>query len=161
MKSGRLSSEREGKGETMSSPEDEAVTLLERKKQAYDEFLAATVLLRQALESDDMADVFRFIESREALITQIVELDRRFNRQQQSVPSRHDPATLRRTAMISADLGERLREITSANQACDAIAAGRCEILRKDLAIMRQNEDGLHVYAAKAQGTPKFLSVRT
>ncbi|MBA4397181.1 MAG: hypothetical protein C0394_07350 [Syntrophus sp. (in: bacteria)] len=145
----------------MSSHVDEALTLLEQKKQAYDEFLAATKLLRQALESDDMADVFRFIERREALITQIVELDRRRNHHLQSVTYRHDAAILRRTAIISAELGERLREIISANQACDAVAAGRYEILRKDLAIMRQNEDGRHVYAGNAQGSPKFLSVRT
>jgi hypothetical protein len=157
----RLSPEREGKIEAMDSPIDEPYTILEQKLQAYDAFHAATGLLKQALESDDMTAVCRFIKSREALIAHIDGLDRRFNHQQQSVLSRHDPAIMRRRAKISADLGERLKEILSANQACDAIAAGRCEVLKRDLATIRKNEDGLHVYAGKAQGTPKFLSIRT
>lgn len=145
----------------MSSPIDETGAILEQKLQACDEFLSATALLRQALEGDDLEEVFRFIQSREALIAQIDALDRLFNHQKQSVLSRHDPDALRRTAEISAEITERLREILSANQACAAIAAGRREVLKKDLAAMQQNEEGLHVYAGKAQGSPKFLSVRT
>jgi len=145
----------------MVSHTEEINAILERKKLAYDAFVSATALLRQALEGDDIEEVFRFIENREALIAQIDELDRRLKRQQQSVLSRHDPAILQRRAEISAELNEMLKEILSANQACDVIASGRCEVLKKDLAAMRQNEDGLHVYAGKAQGAPKFLSVRT
>jgi hypothetical protein len=151
----------EGKAEAMSSPIDEQYAILEQKLQAYDEFHAATGLLKQALESDEMTTVGRVIKRREAIIAHIDGLDRRLNRQQQSGLSRQDPAMLRRLTKMSADLGERLKQILSANQACDAVAAGRCEVLKKDLAAIRQNEDGLQVYFRKTQGAPKFLSVKT
>jgi hypothetical protein len=62
---------------------------------------------------------------------------------------------------MSEKLSERLKKIISANQECNTVAASRCEALKKEMATIHQSEEGLHVYAGKTQGIPKFLSVLT
>lgn len=161
MISGRRHPSGERNAETMNSFEEVVCATLEKKLLTYKAFHTATELLQQALEGEEMTTACRLIDRREALMTDIDGLDRRLRDQRRLILSRGDPALVGKMARLSADLDETLKQILSANQACDAIAAGRCEALRKDLAAIRRHGGGLHAYAHKATGRPKFLNVKT
>lgn len=145
----------------MTSPSDELYAILVRKGKAFDEFLSATGLLQHALESDDLAAVNRFIRRREELMLAVDEIDCLINRSAQKVRPDQDQVFSQRMTKMSEALHEKLRRMVSANQKCDAIATSRCEGLKKELAAVYKNEEGLHVYGAKTQGAPKFMDIRT
>lgn len=145
----------------MTSCPAEIAAILGKKREAYDEFLCDTRRLRSALERDEAAEVHEVIERRQELIRTIEGLDRQVRRLQQSVPPDQKTSVVRITATIAQALGETLKEIISANQQCDAVAAGRREKARQDLTVVRRQEDGLQGYAPKRQRIPKFLNVQT
>lgn len=159
--SGRRHPVRERNAETMNGPGEAICAALEQKLLAYKAFHTATELLQQALENDEMETAAHLIGRREALMAGVDGLDRRLKDQRRLILSRCDPALVGKMARLSADLDEALKRILSANQACDAVAAGRCEALRKDLAAIRRQGGGLHAYVHKATGRPKFLNVKT
>ena len=143
------------------SRSDEIKRILERKSDAYAEFLSATLLLKNALEAEEMAAVNRLIERRAGLIGEVDGLDREIVRCRKAGPHDQTGETVRRTAAVSADLGEKLRQILSANRDCDAVAADRLSLLRKELLSISEKEEGLHGYIRHLEQTPKFLNVRT
>lgn len=142
------------------SRSDEIKRILERKSDAYAEFLSATLLLKKALEAEDMAAVNRLIERRAGLIGVVDGLDREIVRCRKAGPYDQTGETVRRTAAISADLGEKLRQILSADQDCHAIAADRLSLLRQELLIIHEKEEGFHGYIRHVEQIPKFLNVR-
>jgi tetrahydromethanopterin S-methyltransferase subunit A len=142
------------------SPSDEINAMLIRKEKAVGEFLSATKLLQQALESDDQAAVTRSIKRREELMPVIDEIDHRISLCRQKDEVDRDPLVVQQVAKTTENLSEKLKKIVSANQQCHTLAASRCEALKKEMATIHQSEEGLHVYAGKTQGIPKFLSVR-
>lgn len=141
----------------MINPSDEIYTMLVRKRKVFDEFLSVTGLLRHALEDEDLVAVNRLIERRDELIPIIDDINNNIRQGQADRGSFVDE----RMREVSECLYERLMQITAVNQECNTIAASRCEDLKKEMATVHQNEEGLHVYAGKTQGIPKFLSVRT
>jgi hypothetical protein len=145
----------------MTSPSDDIYTRLIQKSKAVDEFLSATKHLQHALESDDLAAVTQSIKCREELMPVIDEIDHRISVCRQKDKPDRDPLLVQQAVKISENLSEKLKKIISANQECNTIAAIRCEALKKEMATIHQSEEGLHVYAGKTQGIPKFLSVRT
>jgi hypothetical protein len=140
---------------------DEINGMLVQKGKAVDEFLSATKHLQHALESDDLAAVTQSIKRREELMPVIDEIDQRISLCRQKDKPDRDPLLVQQVVKMSEKLSGRLKEIISANQECNTIAASRCEALNKEMATVHQSEEGLHVYAGRTQGMPKFLSVRT
>lgn len=143
------------------SRSDEITPAMERKSDAYAEFLSATLLLKKALETEEMAAVTRLIERRAELILVVDALDREIVHGQKIGPCDRNGEGVRKTAVLSADLGGKLRQILSTNQDCRAIAADRLSLLQKELQHIHEKEDGLHGYLRPAQPMPKFLNVRT
>ncbi|MCL5807306.1 MAG: flagellar protein FlgN [Deltaproteobacteria bacterium] len=144
-----------------ASPAEEIFAMLVEKGKAYDEFLSVTELLKNAIETEEMEEVDRFIKCREELIGEIDGLDRRISRYQHSIPLDQRSAIFQRVASMSDDLGGKLRQINSTNQVCTAIAARSCEALRNDLTVINQQRQGIQGYVDKTQRIPKFLSVRS
>lgn len=143
------------------SRSDEINLILERKSDAYASFLSATLLLKKALEAEDMASVTRLIERRAALIGEVDRLDREMVHCRKAGPYEKTGETVRKTPAVSADPSEKLRQILSVDQACRAVAADRLSELRKELLSLRQTEEGLHGYIRHVEQLPKFLNVRS
>lgn len=136
-------------------------SILERKSDAYAEFLSATLLLKKALEAEEMAAVTQLIERRAALIAVVDGLDREVIRSQKVGPSDPTGETVRKTAAVSADLGEKLRQILSANRDCRTVAAERLSVLGKELRDLQGKKEGIHGYTRPVKQIPKFLNVQT
>jgi hypothetical protein len=132
--------------------------ILEKKRAAYGEFLSATLLLKKALEMEETLAVNGLIERRAELTRMVDELDQEIIRCQKTGVERE---IVTRTAAISADLTEKLRQIISANRDCDAAASGRLSVLRKELMIIHEQEKGLRGYTGRGQQVPRFLNVST
>jgi len=143
------------------SRSDEITRIMERKSDAFGEFLSATLFLKKALEAEEMAAVTRLIERRAELIGVVDGLDREMVRCRKAGPTDQTREIVRETAAISADLSEKLRQILSANQDCHAIGADRLSVLRKELLIVHEKEEGLHGYIRHVEQISKFLNVRT
>lgn len=131
--------------------------ILEKKVTACEDFLSATLLLKRALETEAMPTVDHLIGRRQELIRVIDGLDRLIGHYRHTGPSDKN----QRIAGLSADLRRVLKQIMSANHGCDAIAAGRCEGLGKDIMNIRRQEEGLHGYSPAQEKTQKFLNIRT
>jgi len=134
---------------------------LERKLKVYGEFLEATLLLQEALEKEEMAAVAQLLTRREELIMDIDGLDRRINRYRQEGLFDRSSEITQRMGKLPEEIGRALKQIVSANQACDTIAASRCEATRKELMILSQEGKCLRGYAHKTEQIPKFLNLHT
>ncbi|MHB8770839.1 MAG: hypothetical protein ACYC7J_07585 [Syntrophales bacterium] len=145
----------------MTRHREEIAAILVRKLRAYEEFQAVTGLLRTALESEETATVDRCVECREELMRQIEGLDRRIDHQRRSAPADQRRAIDGLLTDMSGKLGEKLKEIITADHDCSAFAAARCEEMRKELAAVRHQKEGFHGYASQSSRPPKFLNVRT
>jgi hypothetical protein len=143
------------------SPSDDIYAILIQKRKAFDEFESITGLLRHALESEDLTAVNRFIERRDELIPIIDEIDCHIRGYRQKDQPDQGPVLDQGMTEMSERFYERLMQIISINQECNAIAASLCDVLKKKMATVHKNEEGLHVYAAKTQGIPKFLNIHT
>jgi hypothetical protein len=144
-----------------ANPTDEIYAILLQKSMAIDEFLSATGLLQHALESDDLIAVEQFIKRRDELMAAIDEIDRLISRCRQENQRVQSQVIIRRVTEMSENLCGKLKQIISVNQACRTIASSRREVLKKELAAVYKHGKGLHVYAAKAQGLPRFLNIHT
>jgi hypothetical protein len=139
---------------------DKVSQILERKSDAYAEFLSATILLKDALETEDMAVAVRLIEQRAAVISVVNDLDREIVRCQKTGLYNEIGEAVRITTAMSEELSEKLRQILSANRDCNAVAVERLSLLRKELLIIHEKEEGIRGYSQVEQ-IPKFLNVRT
>ena len=144
-----------------ANPADEIYSMLLQKSKAIDEFLSTTVHLQHALESDDLITVEQFIKRRDELMVAIDEIDRLISRCRQENQRVLGHGIIQRVMVMSENLCGKLRQIISVDQACRTIAASRCEVLKKELAAVYTHGEGLHIYAAKTQGLPRFLNIHT
>lgn len=142
------------------SRSDEIKRILERKSDAYSDFLSATLLLKKALEAEEMAAVTPLIERRTALIGVVDGLDREMARCQKSGPYDQTGEAVRRTAALSGDLGEKLQQILTADQECHAVATDRLSLLHEELLNINDKKEGIHGYVRNVKQNPKFLNVR-
>jgi hypothetical protein len=136
----------------MANPLNDIDHVLEQKLKACEDFLSATLLLKEALETEEMTAVDHLIGRRQELIRVIDGMDRRIGH--------YRPDKNKRSVILSEDLKRVLKQIMSANHDCDAIAAGRCEGLRKDLISIRRKEEGFHEYSRSKEKTQKFLNIQ-
>jgi hypothetical protein len=141
----------------MTNHTNELDHVLEKKVEACEAFLSATLLLKAALEAEEMSVVDHLIERRHELIGVIDDVDRRVGHCRHAGP----PEENQRVLILSADLNRVLKQIMSANRDCEAVASGKREDARKELTINRHREEGLMGYALKTNRAPKFLNVRT
>lgn len=141
--------------------QDEIVTILTQKLRACDDFLTVTLNLKKAFEDDEVSAATDIIKRREDLIGLINDLDHRIARYRQADAFDENAAATGEIAIIAKTLHKRLRQIDSTNRECEMIAAGRYGELRKEMAIINRNEDGLQGYAPHRQRIPKFLNIRT
>jgi len=141
----------------MTNHPNDMYHVLEKKVKACEDFLSATLLLKEALETEEMTAVNHLIGHRQELIRVIDGMDRRLGDYRHTVP----PDKNRRIVILSEDLKRILKKIMSANHDCDAIAAGRCEGLKNEMISINQKEEGLQGYVRGTQRMPKFLNIRT
>lgn len=129
--------------------------ILEQKLKACKDFFLATNLLKQALETEGMVSVDSLIRRRGELMQTIDSLDRRIIRFRRQYPLNHTHAI----AKLFRELEGILKQIIFANQSCVSVAAGKCEGLKKDMAIVRQTGAGIHGYSRGTQRVQKFLDI--
>jgi hypothetical protein len=134
---------------------------LQQKLESYEDFLSATLLLKKALETEEMTAVNHLIERREELIGIIDGLDRRFSRHLQTLGSDHGPVISERMSKMSEGLSKTLERILSADQDCGILVAGKCDAMRKELNVIRHKKEGLQGYAPKTGRMVQFLDTRT
>jgi len=134
---------------------------LREKSKAYAEFLSATLLLREALEAEEMKTVGRLLEKREEVVSRINEQDRLLDLYRRALPPDVVSALSTRLSGITEDLGRTLKKIIAANQDCNIIAASRRDTIKKELQMIRQEEKGHQGYAPKMKRTPQFLNIET
>jgi hypothetical protein len=140
---------------------EELSAVLRQKLKAYEEFQSVTGLLQTALESDEMNEVLRCIKRREELMRDIEGLDLCIARHGRLAPPDQRQAINRLLADSSGKLGEKLERIFMADRDCTAIAARKHEEMRRELAVIRHQREGVHGYALKSDRAPRFLNVRT
>jgi hypothetical protein len=141
----------------MTNQPNDMGDMLEYKVKVCKDFLSATLLLKEALEKEEMTRVNQLIKRRDGLIRIVEGMDHKIDRGRRSGSSDHKA----RTARLLEDLRGVLRQIISANRQCDLIAADRCENMKKDLTIIQRKKEGLHGYNCGRQQLPKFFNVRT
>ncbi len=141
----------------MTSHPHDMGQILEEKVRACEEFLSATLLLKTALETEEMTAVDRLMERRQELIGIIDGIDRRMSTAGQGGA----PAPDRRTATRSEEIKGILRQILSVNRDCDAIASDRCGALREAMVSINRQEEGLQGYARGTKRKPTFLNIQT
>lgn len=130
--------------------------MLEKKVKACEDFLSVTMLLKEALENEEMTAVNQLIKRREELIRLIDGLGSRSGRDRQAGLL----GKSRRATELVKVLHRVLLRIISANRECDAIAAGRCDGLKKELTILHRKEEGLQGYARGVQRPSRFFDAR-
>jgi hypothetical protein len=140
---------------------DDIHLILKRKNDACAEFLSATILLKKALEAEEMAAVAGLIERRAALIKVVAGLDREIAHCQKTDLNDRIREIGPGTANIFADLSEKFRQIRSSNRDCEIVAADRLLLLRKELQIIHEKEEGLCGYNSHVERIPRFLNIRT
>jgi hypothetical protein len=131
--------------------------ILDKKIHVCEDFLSATLLLKEALETEEMTAVDHLIGRRQELMRVIDDVDRRLGQYRHTDP----PHESRQMLMLAEDLKRIFEQIMSANRACEAVASGKCEDTRKELVMVRQREGGLTGYAPQMNRVPKFFNVRT
>ena len=128
---------------------------------AYDAFLEATLRLQQALENDEPAAVERLLACREGLMRDIDGMNRLIGRRNRGGQGVRGGAPAGPGEKLPAQILKRLHQIIAANQACDAVAARRCEETRQELTALRQAAKGFQGYGQRPGQLPKFLDVQT
>jgi hypothetical protein len=141
----------------MTTHTNELSNLLERKVTACQDFLSATMLLKAALETEEMTDLDCLIGKRQKLIRIMDDMDRRIEHHRDRIP----PDQSRQLGMVSEKLKRLLKQMISVNQDCDALAVGRCNGLREEIMDIRRMGTGIHVYGHANEKTQKFLNIRT
>lgn len=147
--------------DAVSGNNDARIATLEKKLKACDDFLASTLQLKEALEKEEMRAVAELLKRRVGLIATIDEMDRRIARYARPATSSRSAAAAGATREIMAQLNDRLGRIAIVNQECEALAAGRRQELRNELATVSREAEGLRGYAKRGGKPPKFLNIRT
>ena len=129
--------------------------VLENKLRAYADFLAATALLKNAFEAEDMVKVEQFTQQRENIINYVNGLDNQIKR------SHRDNGGGEKRSVITEALNKILQRMIEANRNCEAIATLKCDLAKRELATVHHKEKVISGYANKTRGIPKFLDVRT
>lgn len=129
--------------------------VLENKLRAYADFLAATVLLKNAFEAEDMAEVEQLTRQRATIINYVNGLDHQIKR------SQRDNGGGKKRSVITDALSKVLQKIIAANRNCEAVATLKCDLAKRDLTTVHHKEKLISGYANKTRGIPKFLDVRT
>ena len=119
--------------------------------QTYREFLAATLLLKEALGKEETAQITRLLADRDNLAGKVDSLDHKLVGYEGGG----------RQTKTAADMAELLRCIAVVNKDCEALAAGKCAVLKKDIAMVHQQKEGWHGYTAPGKNAPFFLSINT
>ena len=145
----------------VTNQNDTKIATLEQKLQLCDDFLTATLSLKKAIENHETQAMTDIIKRRELLIATIDGLDRRMTRYARAGSVDRRSAIVRQMDKITGELNVRLKQIVSANQQCEAIAAGRCEELRNEMININRKEELIQGYARGTQRMPKFLNIRT
>jgi hypothetical protein len=144
----------------MTNPMKDRDAALQCKLRSYEDFLSATLLLKEALENEAFTEVNRLIKRREALIGAMDDLDQRVKLSAPAVSThRSDWADGQRTAMLEVMKGT-LRRILAANRECEALAAGKCESLKGTLKATHHAREGVQGYAPKMGRTDQFLNMK-
>jgi hypothetical protein len=128
---------------------------LGNKLKAYTEFLAATMQLRDAFETEDMTKVEQLTQQREKMIRHINGLDHQMNQ------SNRNDGGGEKGDVISEALKKVLKKIIAANKDCEAVATLKCDLAKRELTTVHHKEKVISGYANKTRGIPKFLDVRT
>jgi hypothetical protein len=117
---------------------------------AYEEFLQATILLSEALQQGEMAQVKRLLEEREQLVFTVDHLAQLLIRGEGGDAS-----------FPSADATKLLGCIATVNRECEKLAHCHCARLAHDVEIANQTCDGMHGYAVKRNLKDVFLNINT
>lgn len=141
----------------MTNQPNDMHLILEKKVKACENFLSSTLLLKEALETEEMTAVDNLIGHRQKLIRVIDSMDQLIRHYRHAGP----PDKNQRMVVLSEHLKRILKQITSANHDCDAIAAGKCDGLRKDIINIRGKKEGIHGYSRSKEQTQKFLNIQT
>jgi hypothetical protein len=128
--------------------------VLEKKLRTYSDFLAVTMLLRNAFEAEDMDQVKQLTQQREAMIRFVNGLDRQMSQ------SKRDDGGGKKRVVITDALNKILQKIVAANKDCEAVATLKCDLAKKDLTTVHHKEKVISGYANKTRGIPKFLDLR-
>jgi hypothetical protein len=141
----------------MTNHTNELSNLLEGKVTVCQDFLSATLLLKTALETEEMTNVGCLIGQRQELIRIMDDIDRQIEHYRPRIP----PDQSRQLGMVSEKLKRLLKQIISVNQDCDALAMGRCNGLREEIMNTRRMGTGIQVYGHANEKPQKFLNIRT
>lgn len=143
---------------SMNAKPDTLPSILEQKLAAFEEFLSATVLLKEHLLSEDMSRIDSVIGHRQGLIHHIDDLDNRIKN-----VTAH-PGTNRQIEALSTALEETITKIIKLNEECAAISTNRRDELEKELTGISNGRLALQGYAGGTRNkginrTPRFLNV--
>lgn len=131
--------------------------ILEKKVKACEDFLSATLLIKDALGTEEMAEADHLIGHRQELIRVIDEMNQRIEYSWHSDPLEKNQRVVR----YSEDLKRLLTQIITANHDCEVIAAGRCADFKKELMNIRLKREVVHGYSHSQENTQKFLDIQT
>lgn len=129
--------------------------VLEKKLRTYAEFLATTLLLKDAFEAEDMDKVEELTMERENMIRLVNGLDHQVGQ-----ANRNNGGDKKR-AIITGALNTIIQKIIAANNDCESIAAHKCSLARNELKTAPRKGKVMSGYVNKTRGIPKFLDVKT
>ncbi len=143
-------------------PLDNMDRLLQEKLHVYKEYLTATMLLKEALQNEEMVKVKQLITEREKLAGKVDRLQQQAihpGRQAMNFPPHR--VNQSRQSKTSTEIEEIINYIITANKDCETLAVSRCADLENGLLLLRQREAALSGYTAKPRRRPVFLSLKT
>lgn len=147
--------------DAVSGHDNAKIAALEKKLRACDGFLASTLKLKETLEKEDGQAVAELLKRRSEIIATIDGLDRRIAGYLRSSSPDRSSIALPEMGKITGEINKRLRQAAIVNQECEALAAGRRQELRSELATVSREAEGLRGYAQRGGKPPKFLNIKT
>jgi hypothetical protein len=140
---------------------DKIEDTLQQKLQACENFLAATLLLHKALESEELILISKLVACRDKLIKDITESDRLLNHYRQNLKPDFEPAFGNSYAALYEELKEKLKQIVAVNQNCDILAARKYFNVKKNLETLFKQEAGIRGYKPSKERMPIFMDIKT
>jgi flagellar protein FliS len=135
--------------------------LLQKKLKGYEDYLSSTLLLKRALEGDDMVMVVGSIQRRKDLIRLIDAVDQKVAKRRRALTTDEASELSRSLAKVTAALNVKLRCLKEADQACASLAQEGYEALGQQLGRYQRQKEGLRGYILPTRRTPKFLNLET
>jgi hypothetical protein len=133
-------------------------SILKRKLEAYGDFMSATLLLKEAIESGNEDEVTRQIHRRDHLIRMIDGLDRQIAAS--TSPQEQGSASTGGMREATGELVPVLQRIMSADRECAPMVEDRLTLIRESLSMIQETGNAIHGYARNVQRIPKFLNVQ-